>query len=67
MKRVETVGEKEQREHRWTLAFWVSVALLAVYIALFTKGESYAEQLVRCNHQHIQSFEGCMGWIEGRS
>lgn len=58
--------EKQRRDHRWFTVLWVSVVLLAVYIAVFTKGESYAEQLVRCNHQRIQSFEGCMGWIEGR-
>jgi hypothetical protein len=66
MKRVKTVGEIEQRQHRWALAFWVSVVLLAVYIAVFTKAPTYAEQTARCNDQHIQSFEGCMGWIEGR-
>jgi hypothetical protein len=62
-----TEGEKQQRQHRWIVAFWVSVLLLAVYIAVFTKGETYAEQLVRCNDQHITYFDMCMGWVEGRN
>lgn len=67
MKKGETYGDKLDRQHRWMLAFWASVVLLAVYIALFTKGETFNEQTVRCQRQHTQTFEGCMGWVQSRA
>lgn len=67
MRKSETYGDKLDRQHRWAGIFWLSVLLLAVYIAVFTKGETYAEQVTRCSNPPYFNFNVCMGWVQGRA
>lgn len=43
------------------------VILVAIGVVLSGPGENWAEQTVRCQQQHVATFDACMGYSNYRA